>query len=331
LYGTTEFGGGYSGVSSPYGTVFKVAPSGSEAVIYSFAGGDDGWYPVSGLVRDQQGNLYGTTAAGGVLACFEGFGGEGCGTVFEIAANGQETVLYRFTGTSDGAEPLAGLVRDSQGNLYGTTNGGNGGAATVFSVDSAGQETVLYEFAGVPGAPDAGLLRDAQGDLYGTTAPGSIFKLSAAGKGALLYSFPPPALIESGLIEDSQGNLYGANGEGGTYGYGAVFKLTILTATTTTLTSSPNPSTHGQAVTFTAVVNSSKGAPPNGESVSFMQGTTVLGTGTLSSGTAVFMTSTLAVGTHSITAVYSGDSTFAASTSKPVKQVVNKATGGSGL
>jgi uncharacterized repeat protein (TIGR03803 family) len=305
--------------------VFKVAPSGSETVIYSFAGGGDGWYPVASVVRDGQGNLYGTTAAGGELDCFVGFGGEGCGTAFEVAADGQETVLYRFTGAGNGAEPLAALVRDPEGNLYGTTNGGAGGGATVFKVDMAGQETVLYDFAGVSGAPDAGLLRDAQGNLYGTTVAGSIFRLSAADKVTLLYTIPPPDSVESGLIEDAQGNLYGTNSEGGAYGYGAVFKLTPLTATTTTLTSSPNPSTHGQSVTFTAVVNSSKGVPPDGEAVSFMQGATVLGTGTLSGGSAVFMTSTLAVGTHSITAAYGGDSTFAASTSKPVKQVVTKA------
>ena len=82
-------------------------------------------------------------------------------------------------------------------------------------------------------------------------------------------------------------------------------------ATTTTLSSSPNPSTYGQAVTFTAVVTSSAGAPPDGETVSFMKGTTVLGTGTLSGGSASFTTSTLPVGTNYIKAVYGGDSNFA--------------------
>jgi hypothetical protein len=98
------------------------------------------------------------------------------------------------------------------------------------------------------------------------------------------------------------------------------------TATTITLSSSPNPSTYGQAVTFTAVVTSKLGAPPNGETVSFMKGTTVLGTGTLSSGSASFTTSTLKAGTNAITAVYGGDSKFAGSKSKAVSQVVSKAT-----
>jgi len=93
--------------------------------------------------------------------------------------------------------------------------------------------------------------------------------------------------------------------------------------TTTTLTSSPNPSTLGEPVTFTAEVTSGEGAPPDGESVSFKQGTTVLGTRPLSGGSASFTTSALKAGTHSITAVYGGDADFAGSKSKPVKQVVN--------
>jgi Bacterial Ig-like domain (group 3)/Beta-propeller repeat len=98
----------------------------------------------------------------------------------------------------------------------------------------------------------------------------------------------------------------------------------VLAATTTALTSSPNPSTSGEAVTFTATVASSIGAPADGESVSFMKGTTVLGTGTLSGGLATFTTSTLKVGTNSVSAVYPGDTQFAGSKSGVVKQVVEK-------
>ena len=99
-----------------------------------------------------------------------------------------------------------------------------------------------------------------------------------------------------------------------------------LAATTTTLTSSPNPSTYGQAVVLTATVSSALGAPPDGETVSFKNGLTVLGTGTLSGGSASFTTSALKVGKDSITAVYAGDLNFAGSTSKAVKQVVSKAS-----
>jgi phospholipase C len=99
----------------------------------------------------------------------------------------------------------------------------------------------------------------------------------------------------------------------------------VLAATTTTLVSSPNPSSYGQALVFTATVTSSNGSPPNGEVVAFRQGTTVLGTGTLNSGTATFSTSTLAVGTKSIKAVYGGDANYASSTSTALSQVVTQA------
>jgi hypothetical protein len=140
-----------------------------------------------------------------------------------------------------------------------------------------------------------------------------------------------------GIAVDSAGNAYvtgvtastnfptknplqPANGGG----YDAfVTKVFVAAATTTMLSSSANPSTHGQAVTFTAVVTSGLGAPPNGEIVTFKKGTTVLGTGTLSGGSASFTTSALPVGTNYIKAVYGGDSNFAASTSKAVAQVVN--------
>ncbi len=105
-----------------------------------------------------------------------------------------------------------------------------------------------------------------------------------------------------------------------------VAKLNIAAVTTTALSSSPNPSPYGQAVTFTAVVASSAAAPPDGEIVTFNKGTTVLGTGVLSGGSASFTTSALPAGTKTIKAVYGGDSNFAASTSKAVSQVVNKAT-----
>ncbi len=124
----------------------------------------------------------------------------------------------------------------------------------------------------------------------------------------------------------------GSNGISATYGGSTDFgsssspPLTqvVLAATTATITSSANPSTYGEAVTLTAEVSSSEGAPPNGESVSFMSGKTVLGTGTLSGGSASFTTSALKVGTHSITAVYGGDATFAGSKSAAVRQVVEK-------
>jgi hypothetical protein len=100
----------------------------------------------------------------------------------------------------------------------------------------------------------------------------------------------------------------------------------VLAATTTTLTSSPNPSVYGQTVVFSATIASNIGGPPDGETVTFKQGANILGTGVVSGGTATLSTSTLAVGTKLVTAIYGGDSDFAASTSKAASQVIGKAT-----
>jgi uncharacterized repeat protein (TIGR03803 family) len=108
--------------------------------LYNFTGGHDGGTPSAGLVRDAKGNLYGTTYWNG---------SSGWGTVFKVDTKGAETVLYNFTGGADGANPDAGLIRDANGVLYGTTqSGGSANWGTVFKVDTNGTETVLYNFAG---------------------------------------------------------------------------------------------------------------------------------------------------------------------------------------
>jgi uncharacterized repeat protein (TIGR03803 family) len=108
------------------GTVFSITPSGTENVVYSFAGGSDGLLPRSDLIN-MKGTLYGTTEAGGS-------GGFGNGTVFSVTLSGAENVLYTFTGEPDGAEPLSGLV-SVNGTLYGTTyQGGTSNNGTVFSI-----------------------------------------------------------------------------------------------------------------------------------------------------------------------------------------------------
>ncbi|HEV2382919.1 MAG TPA: choice-of-anchor tandem repeat GloVer-containing protein [Terriglobia bacterium] len=218
LYGTTESGGN-ANCRSGCGTIFKLDIRG-ESVLYSFTGPyTDGEGPQAGLVRDAAGNLYGTTAAGG---------NSGLGTVFKVDATGKETVLYNFTGTPDGSDPVDGLVRDSVGNLYGTTYGGGDyvcQCGTVFKIDPTGKETVLYSFIGGtdganPGAglvhdasgketvlyrfngsadgggPQASLIVDAAGDLYGTASYGgstpscgTVFKVDGSGTQTVLYSF----------------------------------------------------------------------------------------------------------------------------------------------
>ncbi len=93
--------------------MFKLSSSGTETVLHSFEGGTDGAYPEAGLIADSSGNLYGTTRNAG--------GAPGYGTVFKLSPGGTETVLYSFTGGSDGVNPTASLIADSSGNLYGTT------------------------------------------------------------------------------------------------------------------------------------------------------------------------------------------------------------------
>ena len=163
------------------GTVFKADEAGKATVLYSFAGAPDGSLPYPGVIRDAAGNLYGVTSDGGTGSACD----FGCGTVFEVATTGKETILHDFEAGSDGADPASVLLFDSNGNLYGTTGaGGNGecggtGCGTVYELspqsDGSWTETVLYVFCSLSGcadgeAPGTGpLVRGANGDLYGTT------------------------------------------------------------------------------------------------------------------------------------------------------------------
>ncbi len=167
--------------------------------------------------------------------------------------------------------------------------------------------------------------------MYGPSGGGTVFMLTpgpSTWPETVLYSFTGGAdggTVTSPVAFDNAGNLYGTTSNGGAYNQGVVFEVTPPTITTMTLTSSLNPSTHGQAVIFTAAVTSSTGAPPDGETISFFLKGKVLGTGLLSGGSAGFTTSKLPVGTDSITAVYGGDSNLAGTMSNVVAQVVVKA------
>jgi uncharacterized repeat protein (TIGR03803 family) len=231
LYGTTGFGGIYDqSCSLGCGIVYRVDENGEETVLHRFNGnGVDGFSPGSGVVRDSSGNLYGTTGGGGTF---------GIGTVFEVNASGKETILYSFSGGIDGGGPLAGLIMDSKGNLYGTAPfGGSGFAGVVFQVDPSGSETVLYSFTGGAdgGSPSAGLLLDSAGNLYGTTfggganGLGTVFKVTPSGGETVLYSFTGGAdglnPDNASLIRDVAGNLYGTTAGGGAHSVGTVFKV----------------------------------------------------------------------------------------------------------
>ena len=229
VYGTTSAGG-----SSNNGTVFKITPSGTETILHSFQGGTDGAVPYGGLLLSSAGNLYGVTTAGGVATgnCFP----SGCGVIFMVTPAGRESVLYRFTGSPDGASPYGGLIVDASANLYGTTyNGGTGactnGCGVIFELTKAGTESVLYSFQGYPsdGAfPYAGLVRNSTtGDFYGTTVyggsseNGTVFELDAAGVESVLYNFTggtDGGVPRAPLVMNSAGLLFGTTYSGGVSG-----------------------------------------------------------------------------------------------------------------
>jgi uncharacterized repeat protein (TIGR03803 family) len=215
-------------------------------VLYRFTGGSDGSWPSSELVFDKEGNGYGTAATGGNGQCNYFVGISGCGVVFKLTpSNGSwiQTVLYTFTGRSDGGLPYAGLVLDNSNNLYGTTIlGGNfdcdpqQGCGTVFQLtpsSSGWTEKVLYTFTGGEDGrnPSAGVIIDRVGNLYGATAhgnPGGVaFELTPSGDTwnySFVYGFEGLGPTGS-LIMDDAGNLYGTTDGGGTQGFGTAFEL----------------------------------------------------------------------------------------------------------
>jgi uncharacterized repeat protein (TIGR03803 family) len=356
LYGTTSSGG-----AGDHGVVFEFDPTSGYTVLHSFcsqADCTDGGNPGAGLIFDAQGNLYGTTSAQGA---------NGGGTVFELSPPSgggtawTYTVLYSFcalANCADGQTPVAELIFDSSGNLYGTTEaGGTSGNGTVFELSppsgggSAWAESVLYSFCSQANcadgsAPKAGLILDAGGDLYGTTqqggtaGEGTVFKVRPPSGGGsswaetVLYNFCAEANCADGagplatLIFDAKGNLYGTTQQGGTTSAacgttncGVVFELSPLPATDTSLALAPSTVSIGSSapVVMAAAVTPASGSGTPTGTVAFLNGGTQVGTGTLSGGGVQYDydPSALAPGTYSITAFYSGDSSFGASVSAP--------------
>jgi uncharacterized repeat protein (TIGR03803 family) len=252
-------------------------------VLYNLTGGTDGATPQANVILDSEGNIYGTTVFGGDMNC--PINTIGCGTVFKIDTSGNETVLHAFDAT-DGASPLAGLVRDSQGNLYGTAgyNGLNSGGI-LFKLDPNNVFTVLYNFGNFfDGNHPQGLSIDRSGNLFGVTTSGGshydggtlfVFTSNAAfyvlhrfhggkmdasiptgppfidslgnlygvasddaddpgafwsytNQGVYAHRFlkgsPGPAFPEGGLAQDSQGDFLVASADGGAYGTGTIFR-----------------------------------------------------------------------------------------------------------
>lgn len=274
LYGTTESGG-----TSNVGTVFKIDRSGRESVLYAFQGGSDGASPITDLIRDKSGNLYGTTSSGGgSTVCVQG-----CGIAFKIDPSGNETILHAFTGGLDGG-PSGGLVRDSAGILYGPGFiGGQYGYGNIFEIDSAGNVTDLLDFG--PGLSSNGdnpwndLSFGPGAVLYGTTYEGGdlsacigfgcgvVFSYSQ-GVETVLHAFGDPpsdvSLPSGPIARDAAGNLYGAAGSGGPYDFGAIYKV--------------DPS--GNETLFYSFRNGADGGEPDGRL--YVTGTgTVYGTATI--------------------------------------------------
>jgi uncharacterized repeat protein (TIGR03803 family) len=236
LYGTT------SGLPLFAGTVFTVEKAGRQTVLHSFTGGADGGTPEAGLIQDAAGNLYGTTVFGGAF---------GQGVVFKLDTVLNLSVLHNFKGRGDGTNPLASLIRDTAGNLYGTASGGGSfkgpcagsGCGTVFKLAPNGTLKVLHTFTGgSDGASPLALVRDLAGNLFGTASGGGdrdctvggspgcglVFRLDSKGNLTVLHTFTGGAdggSPNTGLALDAAGNLYGTTADGGTSRKGVVFKL----------------------------------------------------------------------------------------------------------
>ena len=239
IFGVTQDGGLYG-----KGTIFKVDPADNYTIIHSFTGGADGYSP-TGLTVDGQGTLYGTTYWGG--ADENRCGGVGCGVVFKLDSDGNETVLYNFTNGVDGGYPSGGVRLDNAGNLYGTTvTGGAHSRGVVFKLYTTGEERALYSFTGGADGenPDTSMVWDYYGNLYGTTQFGGtsncgvVFQVTPQGKETVLHTFTGGAdgCNASGLIRVGSNVLYGTTFYGGSDGVGLlgcadgcgiVFKLTL--------------------------------------------------------------------------------------------------------
>jgi uncharacterized repeat protein (TIGR03803 family) len=320
LYGVT-----YNGGVNGNGTIFELTPSSgtwSEQVLYDYNA------TYAGLTINTAGDIFVPQY----------------GSVLELKPNGSggyvKSTIFSFSNaTKDGSVPNGTLALDSAGNLYGTTiDGGAYGYGTVYKLTAptksgaAWTEKLLTSLAsGANEYPLGGVVLDSNGNVYGTASAsgkyndGAVFELvaptgtSTTYTKKMLFTFDGETGNEPyDTMTLVNGYLYGTTYIGGTNGDGAVFQINpAATVTTTTLTSSANPSTSGESVTFTATVTP---APPNGEVVVFEP----LGQTPMTNGVATYTTSTLPVGTTKVRAVYEGDINFITSMSGWLSQVVDK-------
>ncbi len=213
--------------------------AGKTKLVYSFGGGSDGEYTDTELVMDKAGNLYGTSVQGGAF---------GAGTVFQVTPTGVHTVLYNFTGGTDGGEPYKGVTLDAEGNIYGTavTGGGGsceGGCGVVFKLihmNGTWTQTVIHQFTGGNDGSGVGspVAFDRHGNLYGTTPTGGAFGLGVVyqlkleeGQWTLhvVHTFTGGSDGSGGsagkLLVSRAGNIYGVCTVGGVHGFGTVYRI----------------------------------------------------------------------------------------------------------
>ncbi len=219
------------------GNVFKIDAALTLTVLHQFLGGTtDGCGAFGGLVRDSAGNFYGATAAGGAF---------GAGTVYKIDATNSFSILYSFGATAiDATNPNGGLVRDSGGNLFGssTTTGNNqASCGNVFKIDATGKETIVHRFGAKDGCLPQSLALDATGKLYGAaqSGPGSsrdtIFTIGPTGVLSGLHVFVGATegkRPNGSLVRDAAGVIYGTTQQGGVLGRGTAYKIDIHGAVT---------------------------------------------------------------------------------------------------
>jgi uncharacterized repeat protein (TIGR03803 family) len=258
------YGTAYSGGTNDMGTVFKMTPEGTVAVLHSFAFRDGG--NPSSLLLATDGDFYGVTFIGGTSG---GCDTNGCGTIFRITPPGVLTTVYGFcaqANCADGSFP-ASLLQGADGNFYGTTGGGGAntnpincspyGCGTFFEITRAGTLVTLYSFCSQANCADGtnphGIVQAPNGNFYGIAATGgantscnagsgcgTVFEITPEGKLTTLYNFCAQVGCADGfsafgaLIQGVDGNFYGTTYGGGIHGKGTVFRLT-RSGTLTTL------------------------------------------------------------------------------------------------
>jgi len=228
-FGTTYYGG-----SAGYGTVFEISKSGTFSTVYNFGSqSGDPEYIFGDAIVDPSGNLYGTGEEGGA---------DSVGAVYKISSSGTETVLYSFTGSSDGAYPfLANLHRDKAGDLFGVAESGGSGCGTLWEISSGGTFSVMYSFnCGSDGGFPTGNVMEYKGSLYGTAQEygasgyGTVWQYNISG-GTLTVlhnfagtdgSYPLGGVsCEQGKKQTCTGNLFGTTVQGGANSYGTVWEI----------------------------------------------------------------------------------------------------------